>query len=376
MRGWVIREGDEYSGLVLDERPSAADGGELRDALALVRSRPGAAQLVVVQRGSVVIDYAKECGADDLFWLFSASKPYVVVVLHVLAERGLIDIDAPVAQYWPEFGAHGKSDITIRQVLQHRSGFSTARGFVGDALTMTSWTLATRAIASVRPRRPAGAEPAYQVFAFGFILGEIIQRVTGRRLRDVMREELLEPLGAAHTHLGLAGASLRGVPLSGAAPGDRIVARVLNLRAVRAAVIPSAGISANARDVAAFYSMLLAGGRTAEGRQIVTAGAIQEALELSAPTEVDLYAKEHIAWANGFQLGGATTNPLPPLGRTSGARTFGHNGSNICVAWADPEQDLILVYLTSRLDADAQIHITGVSDAIAAFGARNGLSGH
>lgn len=376
LRWWgrVCSSGGGYSVLVDEEEPTSIGRPDLGGVLELVGSRPAPAQLVVVHRGSVVIDYAQACGRDELFWIFSASKPYVVVLLYMLVDRGLVDVDQPVARYWPEFGAHGKQRITVRQVLQHRSGFSTARGFVGDALTMTDWGRATRAIASVRPRRPAGATPAYQVFAFGFILGEIIQRVTGRPLRDVMQEELLDPIGAAHTHLGVVGGRDRGVPLSGRSWPDRLVAQFLNRRSVRTAVIPSAGISTTARDLATFYSMLLAEGRTASGERILCPRSIQDASALSAPNEIDLYAKAHIAWANGFQLGGASTNPLPPLGRTSGPRAFGHNGSNICVAWADPEEALVVAYVTSLLAGDAQSHITAVSDAVISATAHGGPS--
>lgn len=363
----------EYSGCVADDNAQVPDAAALAAAVDLARSRPSAAQLVVVHGGRVIVDHSQNCNPDDLFWVFSASKPYVVVLIFALAERGLLGLDEPVARYWPEFGSQGKDRITIRHVLQHRTGFSTARGFAGDALAMTNWDRSVRAIASLRPGRPPGSKPAYQVFAFGFILGQIVERVTGRTLRAVLQDEVLTPIGVRHTHLGVDVQDIGlGVPLSGDALSDRVVAAFLNRAAVRAAVIPSAGISTTARDLATLYSMLLAGGAAIDGTRVLSVESIREAVRLSAPTETDLYANAHIAWANGFQLGGLSTNPLPPLGRSSGPRAFGHNGSNICVGWADPDRDLVVAYLTSRLSADAQTHITDVSDAlIAAFPMRS-----
>lgn len=101
--------------------PDSAVPAGLGGAVRLVRARGCAAQLCVIHDGRVLLDQAFGCGADSLFWLFSASKPVVALAVHLLAERGLISLDDAVARYWPQFARHGKGAITIRHVLQHRA---------------------------------------------------------------------------------------------------------------------------------------------------------------------------------------------------------------------------------------------------------------
>src|SRR5512140_2585961 len=98
------------------------DPRRLAAVLREVEARGTAAQIFLARGGNVVLDRAFGCRSDALFLLFSAGKPFVAVLIHLLAERGVIDLDAPVADYWPQFAEAGKGVITIRQVLQHRSG--------------------------------------------------------------------------------------------------------------------------------------------------------------------------------------------------------------------------------------------------------------
>ena len=149
------------------------------DPAALVAAHGATAQLCVLQHGRVVLDRSFGCAPDALFWTFSASKPFVALLTHLLAERGSVDLDDPVARYWPAFRARGKGEVTIRQVLQHRSGLSAARGMLGDALAMADWDRSVRNLERARLRWPPGSVPAYQMIAYGFILGEIVRRVTG-----------------------------------------------------------------------------------------------------------------------------------------------------------------------------------------------------
>ncbi|WP_236794169.1 serine hydrolase [Amycolatopsis sp. GM8] len=329
----------------------------LHAAVKLVEQRGRVAQLCVLRGDEVLLDRSFGCAPDALFWIFSASKPYTAVLVHLLAERGQFDLGAPMAKYWPEFARRGKDGITIRQVLQHRSGLATGGSALGDALAMTDWRRSVRRIERARPRWPAGAVPAYQFLAFGFMLGELVQRVTGRPFRDVLSTEVLTPLGVRDTHLGLRGELWpRAVPVL--APGP--VAATLNRPPARAAVIPAAGISTTARDLAAFYRMLLRGG---DG--IISAASIEQARIPSSDGEVDRYVRLPIRWSQGFQLGGPR-DTLSPLGRLSSPNTFGHNGSNCCVAWADPDRDLVYAYLTDsvRGQAAAVRHHAAVADAV------------
>jgi CubicO group peptidase (beta-lactamase class C family) len=339
----------------------------LRDVTDLVRSRGAAAQLVVRREGVTVIDRSFGCEPSSLFWTFSAAKPYTVVLILALAERGMLDLDEPVATYWPEFTAHGKGAITIRQVLRHQSGFATAGSAVGDALAMTGWARTLRRIERSRPIWPPGTAPAYQFIIFGFILGEVARRVTGITFPELMREMLLDPLGVHDSFLGLPPEQWhRHVPLRAVRP----VRTVVNRPSTRAAIIPSAGLSTTARDMAVFYEMLLNGGLTATGARILSPATIEAALVPSSEGRIDRFARTPIRWAEGFQLGGPRFVPgsVSPMGNSSSPRTFGHNGSNCCMGWADPDRRLVFAYLTNKITRvrDDMAHLAAVADAVLA----------
>jgi CubicO group peptidase (beta-lactamase class C family) len=187
---------------------------------------------------------------------------------------------------------------------------------------------------------------------------------------DVLAAEFLGPLGLRDTHLGLPGELWpRHVPIRGRGPAGRISEAFVNRRATRRAVIPAAGISTTARDLARFYQALLGGGRL-DGVQILEPATIEQARQPSSDGEVDRFLRLPIRWSQGFQLGGASREPAAhrPMGRLASPQAFGHNGSNCCIGWADPVHRLVFVYLTDRLarsDEGAR-HLGSVSDAIIA----------
>ncbi|HEX3786259.1 MAG TPA: serine hydrolase domain-containing protein [Pseudonocardiaceae bacterium] len=330
--------------------------------LELVHERGGIAQLCVLRRGKVVLDRAIGCQPDDLFWIFSASKPFVALLVHLLAERGKLALDDPVAEYWPKFGQRGKESITIRQVLRHRAGLPVARSRIRDALAMTNWDRSTRAIERAHPSRPAGDVPAYHWLSYGFILGEVVRRVTGTPVEEFLRTEFLDPLGLADTSLGLpADRWSRHVPIHGHGRAGRISQVYLNRRATRQAVIPAAGISTTARDLAQFYETLRRGGELDDVR-VLAADTVEEARKPSSDGESDALLHKPIRWAQGFQLG----SPGRPgaMGQYSSPETFGHNGSNCCIGWVDPGRQLVVTYLTDQLMAHGAAHLRAVSDAI------------
>jgi CubicO group peptidase (beta-lactamase class C family) len=355
-----------------ESRPAevGCDDAGLARVLELARARGATAQLCVIRDGRVVLDRVIGCAPEALFWTFSASKPFVAMLVHLLAERGELSLDEPVATYWPEFGRHGKAGITVRHVLQHRSGVPVARSALGDALAMTSWNRSVHRIERARPRWPAGQAPGYQFLCYGFILGELVQRVTGVPVRDLLGTELLTPLGLRDTYLGLPDdVWSRRVPLRMTGPRGRIAQTYLNLRSTRRAVIPAAGVSTTARDLAAFYLVLMDGGER-DGVRVLRPETIAQARTPSSDGEVDRYAGFQIRWSQGFQLGGPGSDPhvIRPMGRMTSPETFGHNGSNCCLAWADPTRQLVFVYLNNLLTTrreDAR-HQSAVSDAVVA----------
>jgi CubicO group peptidase (beta-lactamase class C family) len=323
-----------------------------------VRARGAPAQLCVIKDGQVVLDLAYGCPADGLFWIFSAGKPLTAVLVHRLG----LPLDDPVAKYWPEFGRNGKDGITLRHVLRHRSGLPTAGSRLGDVAAMTSWRRSLHRIERATPTGAPGSGPAYQFVTFGFILGEVLQRATGRKLTDLLTDEVLRPLGLHDTFLGLSRAEWpRHVPLRGIGRLPRTVAAVVNRPSTRRAVIPAAGVSTTARDLAAFYQGLLS-------ERVLDAAALAEATGPTSDDQVDRAMNTPIRWSQGFQLGGAREGLRPsPLGQLSGRRAFGHNGSNACIGWADPDRRIAYAYLTGQIDGRNSAglnHHTVVADAV------------
>lgn len=336
----------------------------------LVRSRGAKAQICVIQDGEVVLDAAIGCRPDALFWVFSASKPFTALLVHQLAERGELDLDDPIVRHWPEFG---KPDITIRHVLQHRAGIPTIHGAARDMLVMSDWRRSVRAIERARPRYPAGAVPAYHVVSFGFILGELVRRVTGTPVDKLLDERIVAPLGLADTHLGLRTADWgRHVPIRGYGHNAKLAQVFVNRRYLREAVIPAAGISSTARDLARFYDILLRG-----GGPVLRPETVAEARRPTSDGEVDRFLGVPTRWSQGFQLGGPAADPtiIRTMGQTSSRETFGHNGSNCCIAWADPTRRMAFAYVTSQLGPRylGARHLAAVADAV--IGGRAGVAG-
>jgi len=295
-----------------EPRDVGLDAARLRTAIEQVQTRRGAAQLCVIRDGRVVVDRWIGCDPDALFWLFEASKPYVVILVHQLVESGVLHLDDEVAAYWPQFVGQGKDGVTIRDVLRFQVGAGAPRA---DVRVMTDWARSLRRIEQEPLRYPINS------LAFGFILGEVVQRVTRHPIQVVLQEALLRPLGATDTHLGLP-PDLWGkhVPVKGS--------RLVNRRSTREAVVPGLGVSATARDLAALYLMLLNNGI---GTAVAPAGD-------------------------------------PAFGQLRSPRVFGYNGSNCCVGWADPERQLAYAYLTDRLGRGPaeQAHHAAVADRVLA----------
>ena len=342
----------------------------LEKAKALIRERGSPAQLCVHARGREVLNYSFGCPSDSQFFLFSAGKPLVALAVHLLAQRGALSLDVPVAAYWPDFGQRGKQAVTIRHVLQHRGGLPVARGMPLDALAMTDWDASIRAIERAGPAYPPGEVVAYHILTFGFILGEVVQRVTGVPVRDFIASDLLHPLGVSDVYLGLTPALWdRHVPVSGRGPAERITQLVINRRATREAVIPAASVSATAAGLAALYQALLAG-----GMGVLSPETIAAATRPSSDGEIDRYLHLPVRWSQGFQLGGERPGSArvgggyTPMGSLASRQTFGHNGSYVCLAWADPERQIAMAYVTGRLvsrSAGAR-HMSEMSDAVLA----------
>lgn len=347
----------------------AMDAAGLDRAIELISARNAVAQLCIIRDGRVVVDRAFGCSRDALFLIYSASKPFVALLVHLLAQRGLLSLDDPVAAYWPEFGRHGKGAITVRHVLQHRSGVPVAGGLLRTVLHLADWERSIRDAERAHPRWPAGQVPAYHFISYGFILGELVERVTRRQLRDFLASELLTPIGLNDVHLGLPSEHWpRHVPVRAERASERGNELVFNRRKIRQAVIPSASISTTAHELARFYEMLLRGGEL-HGVRVLDKKTIAEARRPSCDGEVDAFIKRPVRWAQGFQLGGPGPDPRDIsrfMGLKSDRQAFGHGGNASCAAWADPSRRLVFAYLMDlqpRLD-DGVRYLGEIADAV------------
>jgi CubicO group peptidase (beta-lactamase class C family) len=326
----------------------------------LARERGGASSTLVLRGEEVLFEQLVGCEPDDLFYTFSVSKPFTALAVHLLAQRGLLDLDAPVAEYWPEYGAGGKASVTVRHVLTHRSGAPYSTGWaVGDAMRMADWRASVAAAEHARPRYSPGLTVAYHLLSFGFVLGELVRRVDGRPIRAFLDEEFVRPLGMTDTHLGLTTELWRRrVPLVAGHPVERARRALFNRRRVREAVIPAAGIQTTARDLGRFYRMLLTGAAPLTPQTVAAARAV------SADGELDRVIGHTMRWGTGFQLG--FPGHVRPMGTRANPQMFGHNGSAVCNVWADPDRDLVFVWLNSViLPRHAGLaHISRLSDAV------------
>jgi CubicO group peptidase (beta-lactamase class C family) len=353
------------------EGDARAGAAGLERVVGLVTGRKARAQICVLHRGKVVLDQAFGCKPDSLFLIYSASKPFVALAVHLLAEHGAVSLDDPVTTHWPEYRQNGKQSITIRQVLSHRAGVPVAGGMLRTIRSLPSWERSVRDAERAHPRYPPGQVPAYHFITYGFILGEVVQRVSGIAFRQFLTDSLLAPLGLDDVHLGLPDAAwARDVPARATHPSELPNQYVFNRRAVRQAVIPAVGISTNARQLARFYQMLAEGGQL-DGVRVLRPDTISEACRPTSDGHVDAFIKRPVRWAQGFQLGGPGADPRDMarlLGSRSSRNAFGHAGNASCVAWADPGRQLVMAYLSDlQPGIDVGIrHVGDVSDAVLA----------
>ncbi|HTS97829.1 MAG TPA: serine hydrolase domain-containing protein [Streptosporangiaceae bacterium] len=369
----------------------------VRDAFAAnfaERGEAGAAACLV-WHGTVVADLwggragpgpgAAPWRRDTLVNVFSAGKGLVAACAARLIGQRRLDPDAPVARYWPEFGAAGKSAVTLRQLLSHQAGLPALRDPLPDD-GMFDWPVMTAALAAEAPWWPPGTGHGYHVNTFGFLAGEVIRRVTGMTVGAMLRQEIAGPLGA-DVHIGLpateharvaefawpraenaaaapgvpAPAAALGVPAPAAAPGNPAPALarehmirnayfnpagmsglgVVNTAAWRAAEVPSANAHASAAGVARVYAAL-AGGGAVDGLRVVDSGALADAVTEQVCGD-DLVLGRPSRFGLGFQL----TQPERPLG--PGPRAFGHFGAGGSVGLCDPDAGVAFGYVTSEM---------------------------
>ena len=338
---------------------------------------------------------------DTLQLVFSSTKGATALCANLLAQRGELDVDAPVASYWPEFAQGGKGDIPVRWLLCHKGGLA----YVDSPLELhdlLAWDPAVEALAAMSPLWEPGTAHGYHAVTYGWLVGEVIRRITGKSLGTYFAEEVAGPLGlefwiglpveqqarvAPLTNRGLrrvehpadaaaAAAAAPGMaaenpmvdpaePAGGLAemveqllgPDSTLIRAlggsvslplvgegVFNRTEVRAAELPAANGVTNARGLARMYA-----GTIGPVDGVTTAALLTSDQVAAASATQTTGADRCLFFETTFGLGYMTASPFSPYGS---ARSFGHAGAGGSVGFADPENGLGFGYVMNRMLAN------------------------
>lgn len=346
----------------------------------------GAAQLCVYRHGRVVVDLwmgrdavsGMLWDADSVAVLMSVSKGVTATCVHLLVERGQLDLDAPVGEYWPEFAVGGKAGITVADVLSHRAGLSGFEPGSGiRAEHMTDWAACVAALEPMRPLWTPGTAIFYHSITWGYLAGELIRRVTGKSVGEFLATEIAQPLGL-DLWIGLPESEeYRVVPqfTRSASPTpdtvENMLARMgidvdarlvratletlatreegiklLNTREGHAAEVPAGNAIGNARALARMYAATIG---EVDGIRLLTPSTVNRARQpqtdrLGHPAPLDVMPVTH-RFAQGYDLS-RPTNPM--LGNGS----FGHLGTGGRLGFAHPETGIAVGYTCTNMTGE------------------------
>jgi CubicO group peptidase (beta-lactamase class C family) len=303
--------------------------------------------------------YKRPARHDSLYCMFSASKMVTAMLVHLLEERHLVHLDDPVATYLPDFGRKGKGSITLRHVLTHRAGVPRIPPELADPNLLAHPEQILSLLCEQSPSWRPGRKLGYHALTGGFLLGAIIERITGKSLRQVLDDEVRRPLGLATFDFGVAPQRLHDVAVNAftgppvVPPLSTFIKRALSVSfgdAVRMsndprfleAVVPAGNICTTASDAARFMQMLLDGG-TLDGKRIFDARTIARAVAEQSYLEIDLTIGAPIRYGTGFMLGAKIASPYG----IDTPHAFGHLGFTNVFVWADPDRDLAAALLTT-----------------------------
>jgi CubicO group peptidase (beta-lactamase class C family) len=303
--------------------------------------------------------HARLAEPDTPICLFSASKAVTAMLMHKLAEEGGVDLDNRVSHYLPEFTGGGKDRTTIAQVLSHQGGFPMFDVDPADGPeTLLDWQRCIELICAA-PAEKGGKRLAYHAITGGFILAEIIRRVTGISFTDYLDTRFRQPLGMRYFTYGLDGRS-RGRVATNYVAGQpvRFPISMLARQALSAdfaevvdisnrdyfmdAVVPAGNLYSTAEELSRFYQMMLDGGRY-EGRQVMQPDTIRRAIKPAVRLRYDHTLKIPMRYSEGLMLG---VNPFGLYGPMTGS-AYGHLGFMNILGWADPDRDIAVSLLVT-----------------------------
>jgi CubicO group peptidase (beta-lactamase class C family) len=291
--------------------------------------------------------------------LFSASKSLTAMLAHKLVERKKVRLDDRVADYIPEYAAHGKGATTLRHLLSHRAGIPKLPIKQVDPATFKNWDWIIQQLCAARPSSADGQQQSYHAVTAGYVVGELVRRASGRPLKDFMRETLAEPLGCTYLGYGLEPEHRDALALNYSTgpnlvfPLSLVAKRALGLNFEElgpiantdeflSAVVPAANIHSTADESCRFYEMLLNGGEF-EGRRVFQPETVAEAVRPVSTVQLDRTLLVPIRFSPAFVLG------EKPFGLYGGKcpNAFGHLGFINIVCWADPDRDISVALLNT-----------------------------
>ena len=334
-------------------------------------------------------DLARTCEweRDTLVNVYSTTKGMTALCANQLIERGLLDIEAPVSEYWPEFAAAGKERITTRWLLSHKAGLCAVRAPLPKN-SLYDWDRMCAALAAQEPWWTPGDGHGYHAFTFGFLVGEVVRRITSEGLGTYFRKNVAQPLGADF-HIGLAAENdsrtsdiysvhIGNKPAPTRAPGDPAPSATgpfaefarrmqdpttmqwaallnpahdrdaVNTRAWRAAEIPAVNGHGTARALARIYGALARGGEI-DGVRILKPQTIVRATSEEASGPERLFCG---AVPMRFGLGFVLSDETHRYSRLSpNPRAFGHAGGGGSIGMADPDAGIAFGFTMNNMQA-------------------------
>ena len=345
-------------------------GAELGASVCFVRD---GAKVVDLWGGYVDTARTREWQPDTLVNVYSTTKGMAAICAHICIERGLLDIDAPVAKYWPEFAAKGKERIPVRWLLSHQAGLAAPRRRI-SVEELFAWHPFVTALAEQEPWWEPGTRHGYHALTFGHLVGELVRRVSGKNIGRFFRENVAAPLGADF-HIGfgpeldartsdlygeflppdLPPAALEGplgkffrdmtdpTTLTGSAFGNPSLRDgLVNTRAWRAAELPAVNGHGTARALARIYGVLARGGAQ-DGVTLLSPEAIARASEEQAFGPDAVLGGMPMRFGLGFML----RHDLMPI--APNPRAFGHPGAGGSIGMADPDAKVGFGYTMNKM---------------------------
>ncbi len=345
--------------------------GAVRDAFAANWTDHGevGASLCVIVGGKTVVDLwgghadaeaTRSWERDTIANVYSSTKGIAAAAAAMLVDRGELDVERPVVDYWPEFGQAGKSEIKVRHLLTHEAGLAGVDEELPDG-TVLDWDYMIGVLERQAPMWTPGEGMGYHAISYGWLVGEVIRRIDGRTCGEFVRDEIAGPLGIDF-YIGLPESedsrTADLLPAPGAGPigvsaQDTLAARALGLAAPRlagtvnsrewrAAELPAANGHGNGRSMATIYAALSQGGGDLLSK---------DAIEACGPTE-------HAA-REDMVLGFLVRRSLGFILSTAGGRyewgpnprTFGHSGAGGSIGFADPDAEIGFGYVMNQMSA-------------------------